>query len=470
MNFIANIVIEAKTPLKVGSSDIDIYMDSPVQKDWNSLPMILGSSIAGALRSKFSKNENLYDLFGDDVDEQIDKKEAISNKKLSSKEKEIIFESLKGSRLVISNALLCDENMRVCETLLLEKSEFLSKFDELIFRNHNRINKKGVVDEAAKFDEEVVFKGSRFKFRLEIIDGSKNELKDIITILKSSDFRLGGGATKGFGDIEIIDELSSWDEFEINSDEYRKTSSSLNQTLNKKLTELNLDGKLNSLEKSSLNLIKYTLKLKPDNFFMFGSGFGDEEADMTPVYEKVIVYENNKGKFSKFKTLIPASSIKGAISHRSVYHLNLLKAKFIEDGDVRDNLDTIFGYEKDSKTSSDKKPDGKKGNILMSDLFIEVKDEKIFDHVAIDRFSGGAIDGALFQEKTTHYDKELKIEILLFDDVCEDEKNAFENALNDICNAMLPLGGTTTKGHGFFNGTLERNGEVITQKGRINVW
>lgn len=444
-NFIANIVFEAKTPLKVGGSDIDLLLDSPFQKDWNFLPMILGSSIAGALKSKFSKNENLYSLFGD-----------------SELEKDAC-----GSRLVISNALLCDEKMKVHETLLLEKSDFLKEFDKLVVRDHNRINEKGVVENTGKFDEEVVFKGSRFKFRVEIIDGNKDELKDIITTLKSKDFRLGGGSTKGFGEIEILDNLSTWDEFEINSSQYRNSSSSLNETFSKKLSELNSDNNLSVLEKNSPKYIKYTLQLEPDDFFMFGSGFGDEEADMIPVYEKVVTYKNGNGGFSNYKTLIPASSVKGAILHRSIYHLNLLKDKFIGD-DTYDNLDTIFGYEKDSKKPNDKKAYGSKGKILMSDLFIEMKDEKVFDHVAIDRFSGGAIEGALFQEKTTHFDNEFKMEILLLDNVCSDELEAFENALNDICNGMLPLGGATTKGHGFFNGELFKDDKKITQKGRIN--
>ena len=51
--YIAHITIEAETPLKVGSSESDFLKDSPIQKDWNNLPMILGTSIAGVLRRDF---------------------------------------------------------------------------------------------------------------------------------------------------------------------------------------------------------------------------------------------------------------------------------------------------------------------------------------------------------------------------------------------------------------------------------
>lgn len=145
-SIISNIIIEMTTPLNVGSSDIDFLLDSPVQRDWNGLPMILGSSISGAIRSKFIKNEAMYSLFGNDVEEQKEKSE----------------KEVKGSRIVISNALLCDENMQVCEELLLEnKSDFLNYFRELPVRDHNRINDKGVVEDSGKFDEEIVFQRSK---------------------------------------------------------------------------------------------------------------------------------------------------------------------------------------------------------------------------------------------------------------------------------------------------------------------
>jgi len=42
--YIAHVTLEADTPLKVGSSASDFMKDSPIQKDWNGLPMILGTS------------------------------------------------------------------------------------------------------------------------------------------------------------------------------------------------------------------------------------------------------------------------------------------------------------------------------------------------------------------------------------------------------------------------------------------
>ena len=51
--FLAHIIIGAKTPLKVGGGKNDLFYDAPVQRDFNDLPMILGTSVSGILRKAF---------------------------------------------------------------------------------------------------------------------------------------------------------------------------------------------------------------------------------------------------------------------------------------------------------------------------------------------------------------------------------------------------------------------------------
>ncbi|OCL82274.1 RAMP superfamily protein [Arcobacter porcinus] len=425
--FIAHIVIEAKTALKIGSNGNSYTLDSPIQKDWNGLPMILGTSLAGVLRKEFD--------------------EVLANKFFGTGDL--------GSKIIISNALLLNEKLEVNETLLLEsqKSEFLQNFIVLPIREHNAMNDKGVTKKNHKFDEEVVYKGSRFKFSIEMIkedDKDEENFKNILKELYKNSFRIGSGSTKGFGQIEI--KSIFWDEFEINSDKYINFSSSLNEKLEKELKIEEYEDK---------NYTKYQLSLIPDDFFMFGSGFGDDEADMTPVFEKVVDYKNEK--LSENRVLIPASSVKGAISHRTTYHYNLSNDFFIENEDETKKpvevVEAIFGAKKD------KEIDGFKGNILISDIYLnqtKERDNKVFEHVSIDRFTGGAIDSALFQEKTVASKEEFILEILLNNKV-EDKISieAFEKALKDITTGMLSLGGATTKGHGVFSGKVLKNGVEI---------
>lgn len=410
--YIANIVFEANTPLKVGSSSLDMLQDSPVQKDWNNLPMVLGTSIAGVLRKEFDESF-ASDIFGDD----------------------------KGSRIIISNALLCDKDMHVLERLQPNKNDFLKIFETLPIREHTAITQKGVAKENSKFDEEVVYKGTRFRFRLEMIanDNDEKNWDELLKLINSKLFRLGGGTTKGFGDIKILNEFSSYDMFELNSKEYREKTSSLNTTYSKPFIKD---------EKKDIPYTTYTLHIKPDDFFMFGSGFGDDDADQTPVYERVVDYDKND--LSDEMILIPASSLKGAIAHRTTYHYNLQNKFFIGDIKAKNSIVEIFGEAKDEEGES-------KGKALFSDVYSAKSDEKVFDHVSIDRFTGGAKEGALFQEKTIADDNTYEIEILLSKDVEDEYVKAFESTLTDITTGMLSLGGATTKGHGVFSGKWSKS-------------
>ncbi|HIP51762.1 MAG TPA: CRISPR-associated protein, partial [Campylobacterales bacterium] len=291
--YIAHITIEAQTPLKVGSNSSDFLQDSPIQKDWNGLPMILGTSIAGVLRKHYKDEYDNDDLFGF---QRMDEK----------KENDLS----EGSKVILSNALLLDENKEVNEGLLLEKSEFLKIFNNLPIREHSKIDHKGVTGsskEFSKFDEEVVYKGSQFKFSLEVLE-DKKAFENLVELLLSPAFRLGGGTTKGFGKFSIVDMVN----IEIKStNDLVAYSSSLNHTS---------VGKNEQKPTLSKRHTTYILKIEPDDFFMFGAGFGDADADQTAVYEQVVDYTIKD--LTQKQILIPASSIKGALSHRTAFYYN----------------------------------------------------------------------------------------------------------------------------------------------------
>ena len=441
IKYIAHITIELTTPLRVGSNRSDMFQDSPVQRDFNDLPMILGTTITGVLRDRFR------DVFADKEDDFFGFSD-FKNK------------DSYGSKLRVTNGLLCDENQKVSEDLLLNKSVFLKQFDNLPLREHTAITDDGSVKEHSKFDEEIIFKGARFKFELELDGDGKEHIQwhNILHIINSDDFRFGGGSTKGFGAFRVVELKHRVLNLKEESDlqEYIEKNPSLND---KNFRWSDFDYGEQNLVKSKF--IKYICDIKPDDFFIFGSGYGDDEADNTPKTESIIVWEDSKAKFSESEILIPASSIKGAIAHRVAYHYNLQNSLFIGDekakvGEDNEAVKVIFGEKKDTKTKQ-----GQKGKILIGDCFENITDRKIFDHVAIDRFSGGAIDGALFQEKVVSSEKSFKIEILLQDDIADKFSNPFEQALKDIVDGMLPLGGMGTKGHGFFSGDCFKNGVKI---------
>ena len=201
----------------------------------------------------------------------------------------------------------------------------------------------------------------------------------------------------------------------------------------------------------------YHLSLEPVDFFMFGSGYGDEEVDDVPVKEQVIEWANGKPHIKEELTIVPATSIKGALSHRVAYYYNKQVQHFADQaskderenwvGTKNDAVAMLFGEDLNGKSG-----EIKRGNVLFEDIFISEASEHIFPHVKIDRFTGGTIDGALFQEKASMTQDKIEVTIYVHKCVSLETQQAFESALNDLCHGALPLGGNVNKGHGCFEG------------------
>lgn len=451
--FLARIIIEAATPLAVHAGEKVVQTDAIVIRDVNGLPYIPGSSIAGVIRHAWKDAGNDVDeLFGFQKNTMLVEKGEPDGM---------------GSRIIFSEARILNSQGQVVDGLKpdeIGKDPLLCQYADLPIRQHVRINHRGVAADSGKFDEQVVFTGTRFCFEMEMI-GNKSEketFNQLFAILNQSTFRLGGGSRKGFGKIAVKE--IRYNELSISDKHYLKKSSNMEESKGwYKEEPLEVKG-------SGQQYICY--QLRPENFFLFGSGFGDDDADMTPVKEQKVVWDNNIGTLKDYEYLIPASSVKGALAHRTAFHYNQLD-EFFADGKSEEEIEAHTGTNNEAVRllfgcEGDEKGEGKqRGNVLISDMFIKTAQDKTLNHVAIDRFTGGAIDGALFSEKAAYWhsdneaDYPLRLEILI------DEKNidkmdktkvkekalkAFNMALDDLCNGLLPLGGGVNRGHGIFNG------------------
>lgn len=430
--FLARIVVEALTPIAVGTGEKDVLSDALVVVDVNGLPYIPGSSLAGVMRHAWEK---VY-------------QEVLFGKHDTS--------DCWGSRVIVSDARMVGHGGKVMDGFCEEdmQDEFLKRFERLPVRQHVRINHQGSGAKSGKFDEQVVFKGCRFCFDLELLseDGDSAPFEALLNLFYQGNFRVGGSIRHGFGQIGVVKcktlvlNLNKTDDLE----RYLQYSSSLKEEF---------PGCDYQTLQSATELIHYQLHLQPENFFLFGSGFGDADADMTPVTEDYIVWdENGNPRFEKQRGLIPASSVKGALAHRVAYHWNRLQGFFADQNPEKlDNLEnsavvTLFG-------SADAK-NPKCGHTFFSDLYLETSvPTKLLNHVVIDPFTGGAAEMMLFAEKT--FDGSKNQENLVFDIWVEKTaiqdntiKDAFECALRDLCSGRLPLGGGVNRGHGAFYGSL----------------
>jgi CRISPR/Cas system CSM-associated protein Csm3 (group 7 of RAMP superfamily) len=446
--YIARIVIEAKTPIAVSNGNSNMVTDSMVVTDVNGLPYIPGTSIAGVIRHAIGENV-AKQFFGYQNPEKSNDGH--------------------GSEIIFTDAKMVSEDGNVIDGMKLDidwESDFYNHFKNLPIRQHVKINERGVTNNGSKFDEQIVFKGTRFCFEIEMVSDKKGSFYKVIDELCSDDIRLGSGTRSGFGDFKVIKDQSITKELDLTKNEdlafYLKTSSNLSEkwdgdTINTSVTE-DKDSKYS----------KYELTLIPEDFFLFGSGMGDADADMTPAREDFIVWEGNKGKFKTEAVLIPATSIKGALSHRVAFYWNKNDDRYADNDTSKEPM---IGSENPAVSAlfgSDDSKNPKRGNALFFDI-IEARDvvDKVLNHVAIDRFTGGAIDSALFTEKTIYgNDNVFCTSILVNSEVISDKTigKPLESAMIDICKGLLPLGGGVNRGNGCFTGTLKRNGNIIYSK------
>jgi CRISPR/Cas system CSM-associated protein Csm3 (group 7 of RAMP superfamily) len=443
LRYLARFIIEAETPLAVGAGDGNMFTDSQVALDANGLPYIPGTAIVGVIRHMIKDSGSDLDvnaLFG--------------------------FQSKNdgyGSKVIFTSANVLDSKGNVIDGLNTSWSgdELLKHYYDLPIRQHVRINHKGVTDKNGKFDNEVVYAGTRFCFEIEMVASSDSEFSNFREILKQThdkSFRLGGGTRCGYGEIKVISLYTCQLDL-CQADELNKYLA--------KPSILSLSGKWNGWVETAYDdnpsklWTEYILELNPADFFLFSSGLDDEDADITPVRESIVKWTNGLGKLSDQLTLIPATSVKGAISHRTAYYYNKLKKIYsVAENDINNAVVKLFGSDNQSESSAEVKC---RGSVLFSDLYIEKSNEKVLNHIKIDRYTGGGIDGALFSEKVT-YGKNSLLELKLLventalqGDVC----TAFEMALKSLCAGMLPLGGGVNRGNGVFIGKLIKNGDVI---------
>lgn len=451
---IVRLTVEAATPLAVGTGkSCDILTDAPVAKDVNGLPYIPATSIAGVLRHAMGLTDDQtegnpfgYISKSDDNDD-----------------------SGHGSDIIFTDAVMVGKEGKALDGIqdIEWEDEFYRAFQDLPIRQHVRIDDKGTAEDKGKFDNEVVYKGTRFVFEIELVSDNDNDndnhIENAIKHLRYCTLRIGGGTRKGYGKLKIVKcqqaslVLSKPEDLE----RYLKKSSSLAEYW-EGFTKISAIGSLDDSKWTH-----YQLKLKPLDFFMFGSGMGDSDADNVYVSEYVV--SRGESVDSNKRVLIPGSSVKGAIAHRTAYHYNKIKGNFAGKqnpkeitGSNNEAVAAIFGEKKSDNTFT-------RGRILIDDVIkgqAEPKSKSFF-HNKIDQFTGGTMDGALFQEKVI-YDKdtEYTFDIYVENSALADDdiKKAFVQSLRDICTGLLPLGGITNRGNGIFTGTATENDKQLWEK------
>lgn len=444
--FVARLTIEATTPIAVGSGESSIWTDATLAVDCNGMPYIPGTALAGVVRHSLPK-----DVAGRFFGEHNPNGESHGS-----------CISFSEGRMVGESGQVLD-GMRDCGT-----SKFYDFYRHLPIRQHTAVTEKGVAREHSKFDEQVVPCGTRFCFEVELKAQNETDyvfFEQVMQILYSSYLRIGGGTRNGFGAFDVVQcllrkyNLSLLDDL----DAYCKKTSSLAVPF--------AASKQNFMGIKDKNWVRYSIEFVPRNFFFFGSGFGDDEVDDVAVEEVKVRWSNNSPIIENGYPLIPATSLKGALSHRVAYYYNLRKGYYADQningmakvGSMNVAVANLFGEDVNGMSKTIKR-----GNVLFEDIFIPKEQVEVvtIPHVKIDRFTGAAMNGALFTEKVCYLttEKPFSTEIWLNKQsvIDNDVLCSFEAALKDLCCGNLPLGGHVNRGYGAFLGKICRDGEPLT--------
>lgn len=389
--------LKSVSPFLVGKgggdeADVDTIMQ-------NGKPYIPASSLAGALRARVHKN---YEV----------KNEVQENYFWGTKSQDN-SENISQSHIIFQD-LLPNENAKIT------------------VRDGVRIvNKTGVAELGAKYDYQCVEPGIVFPFSAEITirkgfekDFFKQMAQTIGVVLKE-DFRIGAFTTTGFGRMECVD-------FNIYHFKFPGNATNWFQYLNEgTLPENTKRNDIKAFPKREDQAFQITANFNINNALMVGTyGINPNEAD------KKHIRSNNE-------PVLPGKSIKGALRHRA---LKILKTLTIPDPESK--LKKLMGW-----VNPDSKEEAQKSRLFIEEAKLQNVEYQLQNRIKIDRFTGGAMSGALFNSepvwKKDGQSVTLNFKIEQFKD---EEAGLLLLLLKDLWNEDLPIGGEKNIGRGILSG------------------
>ncbi len=463
--YLARLSLEAVTPLSITSGGADGVFDVSLVRDANGLPALPGSAIAGVLRHLYWQTygeEAMREIFG--YQERV--------------EGEL-------SRLHVSWGAIQNSEGKPVEGLLLGESGTERKTDSLlkaaldagedpVHRDRVRIGHRGAAAKTAKFDRTVLSAGYRFSAELSLWSDKKNDdhWQQVLDLLRHPLFRLGGGTRAGLGRIKAVSVHTA--HFDLGCENDRKRFSDLGRGLSEVAGLSKMEQ--HSGHKQEARFLIATITLRPRSFWRIGQGdtphkFDRKEkkpADLLPKVEPRVIWEDGKARICGAELLIPASSIKGVLAHRTAYHANRLaqpprwaeEIKNLADYDKSDHwpeVRELFGYARDDKTTKEGEKAGQAGHLFLDDTFLSftTNDLELMMHNAIDRFTGGVREHMLFSEELV-WKKEIAVKFTIdIQGISDGARNALRLALDDLIKGRLAIGGGSGKGHGFCEGDIK---------------
>lgn len=397
--------------------------DMCLLKDEEGKPFIPAASIAGAARSFLARQLLEWDKYSH--------KDGLANEPKALKR---LFGGA-GEKETMSALFVAD-------------AECVSEEINISIRDGVRIvHESGTAADGAKFDVEIVERGTEFKFWFECVireDDKEKEYDELFLALlhafQQGDIRLGARTRRGYGwgkvkaweirdlQMENSEDVMAW----LADNPWSRPKSDLED----KLVDYTPES-----DRRCYFHIEADFKLRTS--LLIRSSSGDPEApDM--------IHLQSDGE-----PVLPGTSFAGAFRHRATLIANTICW-------ANDAVDKMFGYVYEDKGTNKQKTDAQASRVWIEEQLVKNVRYQWQDRVAIDRFTGGSLEGALFNEKPVYplsLDEIAKKEsssnlrlILTLEEPEEAEIGLLLLTLRDFWSGHAALGGETSNGRGTLQG------------------
>jgi len=455
------VTIELETAFLVGAGDTDNLVDAVFVTDANGLPCIPGDSLAGVLRHALAD--------GDDPDTHEDCCAAFGYQRAGEEE-----DNGRSSRVRISFAHVHDQHDRPVRFRGHSGADAVLDFLRAgAVRDHVRIGMHGAVHERGKFDNLVVPAGARFSFEISVSHQSPVPVESLVNLLARPDLRLGGKTRSGLGRFRVVRWRTAT--FDLADRKQLEALGKLPTCLHEMAQSPVLKPGADPVPLAASSRLHGEIVLKPLATWMIGGGMptgrepkkflkpgsdkSDTEWDRLPLTERRIRWSAQKagdvgevGPAAKAEFLVPGSSVKGALRHRTAFHARRLKGEWLRPGEQRDFTqweNDLFGEVR----AGDGK--GAPGRVFIADSYVRADSPYVTQqHVSLDRFTQGPMDHLLYDEIAVGA-AEIRIPFSIDKgrDLDPQALQALDAALRDLCSGRLALG--AGRGHGRFTGRIE---------------
>lgn len=467
---LARIVLEADAALSIGARTGGERDDVILIEDAMGLPTIPASSLTGALRSLATER------YGDEFVKSV-----------------FGYLGPKGgqrSRLTVSWGICHGEDDAPLECVPEERdgprrrTALVRRLMDLsaapIKRDRVSLDHRATARPRGKFDRSLVPKGVRFTVELRLwgAAGSDGEWQCLLGLLAGEGVRVGGATRAGLGRLSV--ERARGKSFNLADVRDAAEFRSLPVRCDNADTLPALAIK--HVDDGSAHAVMCTIKLRPQGFLRVGQGdapflrdecSGNEASLLTQKSETIVTWRNGRGQVERSGPLIPASSLKGALSDRIAFHAHRHAGRFVENATPMGWLDTgPSGSDAESLARYDKNLDvpevqelfgtiggregARAGRLILEDVWLSVPGEKNaarVTHNVIDRFTGGVREHLLFTEEVL-FQPEIEFRLLVRQPqaIGSGARHALRDAIDDLVTGLLPLGAASTRGNGYFFG------------------